>query len=211
MNFDTLIQQPEARRDDAWEQDFLAQFAKINVVVESESPKTGPDGWPYLFVRTSPEAKEPAANVIGWLVGRGIGLVVNAHKMVPDYVFPYGMLWYFAETGRWLEPRSEASNEAVYSSEKGVLTGPPSEKYLPPTVRGVLREFLRAQGFESPRVLVVTTKDFRHVDLMISLESLDGLPPQEHQMFAERLSWFLPLHYTLVLGSEQGLPPFHSL
>jgi hypothetical protein len=210
MNFEQLIQQPESRRGDEWERNFLQQFSTIKVVVESESPKMGPDGWPYLFVRTAPDAKEPVTQVVGWLAGRGIGLVVNAHKMVPDYVFPYGMLWYFAETGRWLEAEAAGrSGDAIY--DKGVLTGPPSEKYLPPTARGVLREFLRAQGFEQPRALVVTSPDFKSVDLLISQESLGDLPRSEHQALAERLSWFLPLHYTLVLGSEKGLPSFHPL
>ena len=70
----------------------------------NEEPQNGPDGWPYLLVRTSAEAAEPFARVVEWLAGRGIGLVVNPHKMVPDYVFTYGMLWNYIETGRFVLP-----------------------------------------------------------------------------------------------------------
>jgi hypothetical protein len=214
MEFDVLIQQPESRRDHAWEEEFLKAFAQMKVKVESDQAKNGPDGWPYLFVRTGPDATEPATQVVKWLAGRGIGLVVNAHKMLPDYIFPYGMLWNFVETGRFQQPGEMAkprSTEATYAQDRGLVMGPPSEKYLPPYVRGVLREFLAAQGFSSPRVLVISSPDFREVDLVVSVDSLGQLPRSQHQTMAEMLAWFLPLHYTLVLGQEEGLPAFSSL
>lgn len=214
MDLETLLQRPESQRDNQWEQDFLTQFATINVQLESDQAKTGPDGWPYLFVRTGAEGSEPASRIVQWLAGKGIGLAVNAHKMIPDYIFPYGMLWNFVETGRFLQPQSQSqsesrSGEAIY--KEGALAGPPSEKYLPPYARDMIREFLRAQGFTAPRVLVVSSPKFDEVDLILSLDSLQGLEKAEHQAFADRMAWFLPMHYTLVLGREQGLPSFSPL
>ena len=218
MEFNALIQQPESKRDDQWEQAFLQQFIQLNVQLESDQAKPGPDGWPYLFVRTGPEGKEPVKDIVRWLAGRGIGLVVNPHKMVPDYVFPYGMLWNYAEHGRFTEPgtspeasKQRPAGEVVFQREQKMIFGPPSERYMPPYVRGVMREFLRAQGFEKPKVLVATTPDYRDVDLLLSLDSLGGLPKAEQKKFAEMMSWFLPLHYTFVLGEEAGLPEFHPL
>jgi hypothetical protein len=213
MEFNTLIQQPEVRRDDAWEAAFLTLFPQLKVQIESEQAKQGPDGFPYLFVSTEDQGTEPVVEVVRWLADKGIGLVVNAHKMLPDYVFPYGMLWNFVETGRFLMPLAadQTSGEVVYGQKKKVLTGPPSEKYLPPYVRKTIAEFLRAQGIENPRVLVVTTEDFKEVDLVLSETCLKGIAKAEHQKFAEMLAWFLPLHYTLVIGAETGLPNFYSL
>lgn len=211
MDFETLLQRPESQRDNKWEEEFLTQFAKTNVHLESDQPKSGPDGWPYLFVRTGAGGTEPAPNIVQWTAGRGIGLAVNAHKMIPDYIFPHGMLWNFVETGRFLHPQPEKprTGDAVY--KEGVIAGPPSEKYLPPYVRDIIKEFLRSMGFEHPRVLVVSNAKFDEVDLVLSVDSLKGLEKQDHQAFADRIAWFLPLHYTLVLGQEAGLPPFSSL
>jgi len=211
MELETLLQRPESQRDNQWEQDFLTQFSGTNVHVDGDQAKVGPDGWPYLFVRTGADATEPAHKVVQWLAGRGIGLAVNAHKMIPDYIFPYGMLWNFVETGRFLHPEPKTRTAGEVSYTNGVITGPPSEKYLPPYVRDTIREFLRAQGFTTPRVLVVSSKDFDEVDLVLSVNSLAGLERKEHQAFADRVAWFLPLHYTLVLGDEAGLPPFSPL
>jgi hypothetical protein len=213
MDFEVLIQQPEFKRNNAWEEDFLAQFAGMKVQIDSDQAKNGPDGWPYLFARTSAEATEPVKDVVQWLAARGIGLVINAHKMLPDYIFPYGMLWNFVETGRFLQPDTETirSGDAIYQDGRKLIMGPPTEKYLPSYVREVLRQFLAAQGFSRPQILVISTPDFKQVDLMFSVESLNGLAKKDHRVLADRLAWFLPLHYTLVLGSEAGFPPFAPL
>ncbi|MGZ3722187.1 MAG: hypothetical protein ACXVA9_04605, partial [Bdellovibrionales bacterium] len=172
-----------------------------------------PDGWPYLFARTGPEGTEPIPQVVQWLAARGIGLVINAHKMLPDYIFPYGMIWNYVETGRFLQPETEKprTGEAVCQEGRKLIMGAPTDKYLPPYVREVLRHFLSALGFTHPRILVISTPDFKEVDLMFSTESLDNLPKAQHRILADRLAWFLPLHYTLVLGSEEGFPPFGPL
>lgn len=208
MDFQTLIQQPESARDAAWENRFLDGFLQARVQVETPEPKTGPDGWPYLLVRTSPEATEPVARVLNWLTGRGIGLAVNAHKMVPDYVFTYGMLWNFKETGRFVVPTPERS-----AAEPGrkLLMGAPTPKYLPPYVREVLREFLREQRFLRPKILVISSEDYKDVDLAFSLESLGGLGEKDQKTLAEGLAWFLPLHYNVTLVTEQNLPKFGDL
>jgi hypothetical protein len=212
MDFDVLIQQPEFKRNDAWEADFLQQFSGMKVQLDSEQAKNGPDGWPYLFARTGPEARETVPQVVRWLAARGIGLVINAHKMLPDYVFPYGMLWNFVESGRFLNLEVKTrTGEAVYHEGRKLVMGAPTDKYLPPYVRSVLREFLAAQGFTAPRILVISTPDFSEIDLMFSVESLGNLERAQHRILADRLAWFLPLHYTLVLGSEAGFPPFSPL
>ncbi len=101
MDFEKLMQQPESARNDQWEREFLDAILSMKVEVQKGGdPLTGPDGWPYLSVRTG-RGDEPVEKVVRWLAGRGIGMVVNAFKMAPDYVFTYGMLWNFIESGRF--------------------------------------------------------------------------------------------------------------
>jgi hypothetical protein len=212
MDFDQLIQQPESRRDESWETDFLTQFVQLKVQLEGDQAKQGPDGWPYLYVRTVAQGSEPVLEIIRWLAAKGIGLVVNPHKMIPDYVFTYGMLWNFVETGRFTDPSTAApGGEAVFHPDRKMIFGPPSEKYLPHYVRSVMREFLRAQGFLHPKVLVATTADYGQTDLLLSIDSIGGIAKAEQGKFAEMMGWFLPLHYSLVLADSQGLPAFHAL
>jgi len=202
MDFDQLLQQPESRRDENWEREFLNQFSMTKVQIVNERPSEGPDGWPYLNSRTGGD--EPIAKVVHWLSSRGIGLAVNTHKMVPDYVFTYGMLWNFKETGRFVTDSVEKKPGEVVL-DGGMVTGAPTEKYLPAYVRRILKEFLAAQGFKKPRIVVLSSADYKIVDLAFSVDSLGALPEKEHKVLADALSWFLPLHYSLVFASEDGL------
>lgn len=214
MEFERLIQQPETARDERWEAEFLDGILPRRVQLEGNEAKEGPDGWPYFFVRTevSEGEGEPFVEIVKWLASRGIGLAVNTHKMLPDYIFPYGMLWNYVETGRFVLPQAALEGgEVAFNENEKVIFGAPSEKYLPLYVRSVLREFLLAQGFTTPRVLVATSQDYKKTDLILSLDSLGGLPKSQHKTLAEMLSWFLPLHYSLILGAEEGLPKFHDL
>jgi len=217
MSLETLIQQPESLRDNQWELQFLDALVPTKVDIVGDQPQNGPDGWPYMLVRTSTEGKEPFQKVVQWLSGRGIGLVVNPHKMVPDYVFTYGMIWNFTRTGRFVMPGSSTLVKApgpervVVEPGQKLLMGPPTEDYLPSSVRDILREFLAQQALKNVRILVLTTSDFKQTDLALSLESLGPLSDRDQKSLAQALSWFLPLHYSLVLISEQGLPPFVSL
>lgn len=214
MDLDWLLQQPENARDQAWEAAVLDGLINTKVQLQSAEPQEGPDGWPYLFARTGADATEPFSKLVEWLAGRGIGLVVNAHKMLPDYVFTYGMLWSFVETGRFLDQDADRipTGEIDLSTDGSSVMGAPTEKYLPPYVRAVLRDFLSQQGFQQPRILVVSqVSNYRNTDLVFSLESLRGIEGKDQKTMAEALSWFLPMHYSLVFASEKNLPPFHAL
>lgn len=207
-----LAQYPESRRDQAWEMQFLDAVIMSKVEVDGSEPTYGPDGWPYLKVKTAANGTEPFHKVVQWLASRGIGLVVNAHKLMPDYVFTYGMIWNFVETGRFVSPeKAQAAGEVVFSRENPPVVGAPSETYLPSYVRSVLREFLKAQGFAKPMVAVISTQDFKNVDLAFSAESLNNLPQNQHSTFAQALMWFLPQHYSLVIAEEKNLSGWTQL
>ncbi len=212
MEFERLVQLPESSRDDRWEKQFLDSILSMKVeVLDSGNTAKGPDGWPYLRVGTS-GGSEPFEKIVRWLAGRGIGLVVNPHKMVPDYVFTYGMLWNFVETGFFVSPWTPpAPGQVEIGEENRPVVGPPTDKFLPPYVREILRELLTSQGFANPRILVATNKDYSESDLVFANESVGSLNASEQRQLAEALSWFLPLHYSLVFAPEQKLRGWVSL
>ncbi len=215
MNPTELFKTEESARDLNWEQNFLTALPEFSGSLLMESPQNGPDGWPYLLVEikeeTAEKKLEPIQNILQWLSQRGIGLVINPQNKFPDYVLPYGMIWYFRETGTFLGTAADLKNNtAIFEQGQKVLAGPPTEDFLPIYVRKILTEFLRDQGVLLPRILVMSA-DREHYDLCFSLESLGNPPQQEHQGVLEAISWFLPPHYSITLVSEQGLPAFHSL
>ena len=209
IEFQTLIQLPESRRDDAWENQFLDAMINRRVGLVQPEPQAGPDGWPYLPIQTT-GGDEPFARIVDWCASRGIGLVVNPHKMVPDYVFTYGMLWNFKETGRFLTP-ARLRPAGDFDLPKDAVIGEPSAQYLPSFVRQILREFLKGQQFLRPKILVVSNADFSETDLVLSIDSLNDLAANQHAILAEALAWFLPTHYHLVFAREAGLPKFFDL
>jgi len=207
-----LLSQPESYRNEEWERALMVAFAEAKVELSSQDAKSGPDGWPYLYVKVSPQAGEPVTRVVDWLSTRGIGLVLNAYKMMPDYIFTYGMIWNFKETGQFQQfDVAPKTGPVHYDPSEPMIFGPPSEAFLPKYVRQVLRQFLHAQGVKYPKVLVMTNKDYSQTDLIVSLDSLGNPPEREHKALAEALSWFMPNHYPLVLAPETGLPKFVDL
>ncbi|MCB0406953.1 MAG: hypothetical protein KDD34_02050, partial [Bdellovibrionales bacterium] len=142
LDLTNLCSQPESLRDEEWEQAFLAAIVDSNIELESKEAQQGPDGWPYMFAKTSKVATEPAVRLIDWLSTRGIGLVINAYKQMPDYIFTYGMIWGFKEFGSFRFD-SQVASDGVVTFEKGdrVIAGPPTEEYLPIYVREILADF----------------------------------------------------------------------
>lgn len=207
------VEPPE--RNEAWENEFLESFVQAKVKIDFPEPKEGPDHWPYLLVSTGPEADEPVLKILNWLSTRGIGLAVNTQNAVPDFVFSYGMIWNYRERGQFLSPVEQAEKKPEggrFEIKDGqeVLTGPPSESYLPGYARSVIKQFLMDQGVFTPKVLMISV-DHKNFDLCFSIESLKSPPAHEHANIAEALSWFVPAHYTVALVSEKTVAGFQPL
>lgn len=211
LDISQLVTQPDSMRDEEWEKAFLLAFPTTTVEIIGEQPQVGPDGWPYLHVKTDITAAEPATKVLNWLASRGIGLAVNPHKHAPDYVFTYGMVWNLKQTGQFYTAANKVSPGAVkYEKGQQVHAGEPAEEYLPAYVRDILRQFFKQQGVKSPKIMVMSSND-KNYDLCFSLESLGDPPTHEHHGIAEAVSWFLPAHYSIVLISEESVPAFIEL
>lgn len=208
---DKLLQVPYEHRDHDWEDRFFMSITKSNVKLSAPDPQTGPDGWPYMMTETAADATEPVQKIFQWIATRGIGVVLNPTKEYPDFVFTYGMIWHFRETGYFYMRQPEVATGSVnFTAGQKLMTGEPTEKYLPGYVRKILREFFRDQGLHAVKILMVS-ENGKHFDLAFSTESLGSPPEKENQGIAEAISWFLPPHYSILLTSEKGLPDFISL
>lgn len=211
LDLNNLCRQADNARDNDWERAFFEALIDSKVHVPQSEPQVGPDGWPYLYVETNPQATEPAVRIMDWLSTRGIGLVVNGNKEIPDYIFPYGMIWNWKERGEFISNSQKVNTGRVsFKAGEEVIAGGPTPDFLPPYVRQILGQFLNSQGVKDPKILVLS-KDKKHFDLCFSVESLGSPPDHEHRGIAEALAWFLPQHYSLMLISEKGLPEFVSL
>lgn len=211
MKIQELAKTPENQRDPKWEDQFLHALTESHLSLMSTDPQQGPDGWPYLLVKTDEEATESAQKMIHWLSERGIGLAINPDKEFPDFVLSYGMLWSFRETGKFIHRNVSAhSGKIEITQDSFQKRGPPTEKFLPKYVRTILKDFFRDQGVLAPKILVVSL-DSENYELAFSAESLGNPPETEWSGVAEAISWFLPAHYSILILSEKALPEFSLL
>lgn len=218
MIFQHLATADEAR-DQAWDEKFFKLFSESTLKIIAAEPQQGPDSWPYLMTEVlpgviiaSPESADSAQKIIFWLSTRGIGLVVNPTRTpYPDFVFSYGMLWSFRETGYFNKYQKNSENkQLLIENSKTALFGEPTLEFLPQYVRKVLKDFFLDQSVFEPKVLMISNDGINY-DLCFSLESLGNPKVAEHQGILEALSWFLPPHYTIALISEMNLPAFAKL
>jgi hypothetical protein len=207
---------PDQDRDFGWDEKFFKLLSQAQISIISTEPQQGPDHWPYLLSTTSLTDKFPidlAQRSMRWLSEKGIGLVVNPdRKPYPDYVFSYGMIWFFRETGFFMLPPKEGSqiSSQLANAENKWFTGAPSDQYLPKYVRQVLKNFFADQMKHQVKIMMLST-DQKNYDLAFSLESLGNPPQAEHAQIAEALAWFLPPHYSVALVAEAGFPAFAPL
>ncbi len=208
----------EEDRNQIWEEKFFKLFSESQISILSEEPQQGPDGWPYLMCATLNEDSdnigiiENAQKVLHWLSTRGIGLVLNPMRTpYPDYVFSYGMIWSFRETGYFMRYENiSIEKKIIFDAQTKTKFGAPTTEYLPTYARQILKQFLLDQGVISPKILMASQDD-KNYDLCFSLESFGHPPQTEHDGILEAIAWFLPPHYSLALISEKGLPPFGDL
>lgn len=204
-----LLKVPAAQRDMKWESDFLKILPQLNLNIQPE-PKMGPDSWPYLFAEISENGTEPCIQVVQWLASKGIGLVINPNRSMPDYVLSYGMLWNYLARGSFLSEVETNSAKEINLIKQQLYTAQPTETFLPPYVRDILKLFFKDQKILSPKICLLS-QDQKIYDLVFSLESLASPPENEHMGICEAISWFLPSHYGVAIISEQRLEGFQEL
>lgn len=214
QEFFELLSTPSAKRDISWEKEFakLLPFGRFDLLFEDAKP--GPDGWPYLFVKTATQGTETGGQLLDWLATRGIGLAVNPDQAMPDFVLTYGMTWNFKERGAVVTDQPGARPQTTrleFKQGDQVLVGQPTESFLPNYVRKILKQFFMDQGVIAPKIAIVMNLDRTQTDLAFSIESLGSPTADEHNGIAEAISWFLPAHYSIALFSEKVISGFQPL
>jgi hypothetical protein len=190
-------------RNAQWENDFLRSFVSSNVYIEDDSVQIGPDGWPYLYLTDSKEQKhvseDKSLNLLQWAYDHGVGLVLNASKERPDYVFNFGMIWNFIHNKTFLTETFEnnKSNAPIYVAKV-------SGDIIPQKPLEFIKDYIKSAGVEAPRCALIT-RDKVNYDFAVGLESIGNPPKSEHEGIAKGLSWFLPHHIPVVLIYEDKL------
>jgi hypothetical protein len=210
-----LLSAPEVSRDETWEKSFLEALKASHLQVLIPEPQMGPDGFSYLLVSPQAHGNNPFGEVMQWLAQRGIGMVVNPQKEpYPDYVFSFGTVWNYCERGEFFSPQPPGTGDSgtyEIKDQQEVLVGPPSDGYIPPYVRSLLRQFFLDQGVIKPQWAMMSLDAGKTYDLVFSWESLGKPPEKEHDGILEAISWFLPSHYTLGMVSSQVIPQFYDI
>lgn len=187
-----LFAVPREERADTWREAFFATVPDASLAAADPQVFTGPDGYPYFLLRMpdpGPFETFCVTHVLDTCLRAGAGIVVSAGAPEPEWVFTYGDLWSFKETGQFVVSWGES---VTLTEPHRVLVGAPAETVLPAYARPVLRNALRTQGAVDPEVFLVRAP---------------GLDPE--QSFAFRplpdprgLLWFVPRHFGVTVAQD---------
>ena len=203
----THLKQEDQNRGQKWQEKFLSLFPSAYLTLLSSQSQQGEDGMPYFLAQIKEGSEEPASQLLSWLAQKGIGLVVHPEKTYPDYIFTYGMIWYFKERCMFLEPHIKHPKSS--QNVKAIL-GQPSKEFLPLYVRSILKQFFFDQGIYKPQILMIGP-DHYNMDICFCLKSLGNPPVSEHQGILKAISWFLPQHYSIAISEKNINLPFIPL
>jgi hypothetical protein len=180
----TLFAVPREERHDTWREAFFVAVPDASLAAGDPQVAYGPDGYPYFQLRMpepGPFETFCVTHVLDACLTNGFGVVVHGGGPEPEWVFTYGDLWSFRETGRFIVSMGES---VTLTEERKALVGAPNESMLPPYARAVLRRALEAQGAAAPGVLLVRTPGF-DPEWSFAFRPLPDL---------RRLLWYVPRH-----------------
>ncbi|WP_348797247.1 hypothetical protein [Flavobacterium adhaerens] len=210
-----LVQTPNSERDDNWNSEFLSNIVAASFKCGEPQVITGPDGFPY-FQLFLPEPNVSFQCFViekmkdDFLLEYGYGVVINPTAEEPDWVLSYGDIvnLHLNNTFYSNEPTlfsKRKKTETITKSEQ-VLIGQPSETLLPIKTRKVLESFLKYNGIESPKVLLLMRqnekKEIISQDLAFNITPNDFESEAIYQNVMLAFAWFLPRHYSCIGLSE---------
>lgn len=202
-----LCQIPKAQRDERWREKFLSNVADAGFRCANPQMIKGPDDFPYfILILPGPFQNFQAFTIRhmkdDFLLDAGYGIVINPQGNQADWVFSYGDIVNFQVNGEFytgaIRPHPE-DGELMNQTEQMQISQP-SEKYLPKTVRSVIKDFLKSMGVEKPMVMLVT----RNIDGVMARDLAFNIyqqdfPTTKHFDFTlQHLAWFLPRHYSVL-------------
>ncbi len=213
-----LVNVPQEQRDENWNKSFLFNLSKASFRCGEPQVITGPDGFPYVQLFLPEPNKSFQCYVIDrmkddFLLETGFGIVINPTNERADWVLSNGDIlnlhlnntFYLSEK----TPFSKETNDEIISENEQVMVGQPSEKILPSTTRKLLREYLKMNGIQEPKVLLLMRhrKDNKEVsqDIVFNLTPNNFENEEQYNSVMQTLAWYLPRHYSFVGMEENSL------
>lgn len=213
-----LVKTPKAERDQQWQDTFLENIKEASFRCGAPKVITGPDGFPYfqLFLPepyTSFECYVIKKMKDDFLLQSGYGVVINPTPNSAEWVLTYGdILNLHVNDTFYTEeetPFSKASSDESTAEDEQVMIGQPSEAMLPQLTRQLIAKFLKMNGVETPKVLLMMRhkKDGKGVAQNIVFNILPSQFANEntYNTLMRTISWFLPSHYSFVGMDEKSL------
>jgi len=207
-----LFEVAKEKRDENWNHEFLAHVADASFACANPQIIQGPDGFPYFQLEIPVPNKPFQCYVISHMISdfileRGVGVVINAGKGQPDWVFSYGSLVNFASRGEFYTTGTslQLPKEETIAESEDVLIGQPSEAFLPAATRAIMRQFIEQQGIRDVKIALMSRK---YGDEVLQ-ELVTNLTPHKtgenlYTALQSHLQWFLPAHYSMVAMDEAG-------
>jgi hypothetical protein len=187
--------------------DFYAAAPEASLAAREQQTIVGPDGFRYFALYLPTPNQEFDAfcveHILEVCLTSGMGCVIHPDQSPPQWVFTYGNLWSLRSYGAFdATPKQQESREEL-AAGRTVLMASPSEKFLPPFARDVLRRYLEHVGVKTPRVLLINdARATPSQSLAFDCYPEDFANRDIYDAVMNRLkNWFLPPHYGLV-----GLP-----
>ncbi len=195
-----LLNHKRDNRDHKWVNRFYKLIPNHQLFCDNLEPVYGPDGLPYIRLFLKPHTntttlKDVAPRCIEY--GLGVTLITEEHKE-PDWVFGCGDLVSLANFGAISldEQRINHQNYVVGENED-VLLGQPSEQYLPPSIRSIIKQDLENTfNIENPSVLLMfNSKMTPPYSMVFALSKEDfGGDNDLYEHAMRRIAWHLPSH-----------------
>ncbi len=225
-----LCDVPSEDRDGAWQSAFFSVIATASFSCNDPQVILGPDGFPYFGLNLPTPHTEfecySIAHLLEFLTTEGIGVVINPlAEGGPDWVFSYGDIWNYRETGEFIPkaPRydnPQAENGVGPKEDKDgsdveigdaaaanaeILISYPSEQMLPTYVRQAISSGL-VHNFKikTPSAFMIFDSELNPAqNLVFNIFAEDFENKADLESAQNFVLWSLPRDYGVV-GIERG-------
>ena len=213
-----LIKIPKAERDEKWQQSFLENISHASFRCGEPQVITGPDGFPYFQLFLPEPHKAFQCFVIDrmkddFLLKRGYGVVINPTENSADWVLSSGDIVNYHLSGKFYTeietPFSKETESETITQDEEVMIGQPSEELLPLQTRETIASFLKGNGIENPKIMLMMRKrkDGNGVsqDIVFNLTAADFPSQETCDNVMKAIRWYLPSHYSYVGMNDKDL------
>jgi hypothetical protein len=212
---DELFLAPQEKRDDEWKNTLLQNVADASFTCGNPQVIQGPDGFPYFQLLMPEPYKSFTCYVIkhmndDFLLKQGVGAAIfKQNSKQPEWVFSYGDLLNYHLNKEFYSDltRKNASTTEVLQEKEEILTGQPSEQFLPKVTRDLIRQMMEHNQIRDMKLLLMMRKKSGNMtqELVFNLEP-GRFQNQEHfDAIMRAISWFLPRHYSFCAMKESSL------